>query len=75
MCPFCISAVAVVAAKAVAATGGGAVLVKAALNKARRGNDSSRGAGQKCSNRKRRHPVSPDLESAKRFAFRQSSAQ
>jgi hypothetical protein len=47
MCPFCISAVAVVAAKAVAATGGGAVLVKAALNKARRGNDSSRGAGQK----------------------------
>jgi hypothetical protein len=44
MCPFCISAVAVVAAKAVASTGVGAVLAKALLN-LRGGNGSSQGAG------------------------------
>lgn len=46
MCPFCISAVAVVAAKAVAATGGGAVLAKVLLNQVRGGNDSFQDAGQ-----------------------------
>ncbi len=36
MCPFCISAMVLMAAKAVAATGGGAILTKVVLNKARK---------------------------------------
>ncbi len=41
MCPFCISALAVVAAKAVAAGGGGAVLVNSALNRLRKSGRAS----------------------------------
>jgi|GraSoiStandDraft_1057264.scaffolds.fasta_scaffold1254421_1 hypothetical protein len=36
MCPFCISAMVVLAAKAVAATGGGAILTKVVLNRTRK---------------------------------------
>ena len=36
MCPFCISAMVVLAAKAVAATGGGAILTKVVLNQTRK---------------------------------------
>jgi hypothetical protein len=39
MCPFCISALAVVAAK-VAATGGAAILAKVVVHKAGRGSDA-----------------------------------
>jgi hypothetical protein len=41
MCPFCISALALVAAKAVAATGGGAVVTKVVMNRMRKADDSS----------------------------------
>lgn len=40
MCPFCISAMVVLAAKAVAATGGGAILTKVVLNKTRKTEES-----------------------------------
>ena len=36
MCPFCVSAMVVLAVKAVAATGGGAVLTKVVLNRTRK---------------------------------------
>jgi hypothetical protein len=41
MCPFCISALALVAAKAIAATSGGAIVTKVVVNKMRKGNASS----------------------------------
>jgi ribulose 1,5-bisphosphate synthetase/thiazole synthase len=41
MCPFCISALALVAAKAIAATGGGAVVARVVVSKMRKGDDSS----------------------------------
>lgn len=37
MCPFCIATLAVVAAKAVAATGGGAIMTKVVVSKIRKG--------------------------------------
>jgi hypothetical protein len=40
MCPFCISALALVAAKAIAATGGGAIVTRVVVSKIRKGNDS-----------------------------------
>ena len=39
MCPFCILALALVAAKAVAATGGGAILTGVLVNKVRKGSE------------------------------------
>ena len=41
MCPFCISALAVVAAKAVAATGAGAVVTKVVVSKWQKSAESS----------------------------------
>jgi len=42
MCPFCISALAVVAAKAALATGGGAILTRALVNRVRGGEEPPR---------------------------------
>lgn len=42
MCPFCIAALAVVAAKAVAATGGGAIMTKVVVSKLRKGDSAAK---------------------------------
>jgi hypothetical protein len=42
MCPFCISALAVVAAKAAMATGGGAIITRVLVNHMRGGGEPSR---------------------------------
>lgn len=39
MCPFCFAALAVVAAKAIAATGGGAIVTKVVVSKLGKGGD------------------------------------
>jgi len=46
MCPFCIAALAAVAAKAIAATGGGAIVTKVVVSKLRKGDDEGRTSEQ-----------------------------
>ena len=46
MCPFCIAALAMVAAKAVAATGGGAIVTKVVVSKLRKGDDEPKTSKQ-----------------------------
>jgi len=46
MCPFCISALAVMAATEAVATGSGAILTRTLVNRMRGGSESSHDTGQ-----------------------------